>query len=255
MGEVGVGPLAALVTAAFLAGVVDAIGGGGGLITLPALLLSGLSPHAALGTNKGQSVFGSGAALAGFVRSGRVNAAQARWAFPMGFFGSLIGAMLVSFLSPDLLRPLVLVLLCAVGVVMLARPSAGTPSVKRVVRRPVMAASCIAFAIGAYDGFFGPGTGTFLILAFMWWLEVSPTEASADAKVVNFASNLAAVLWFGLQSLVVWPVALLMGMGQLAGGWTGAHLAMRRGDVLVRGVMGVVLAGLIVKLAVEMWGR
>lgn len=244
-------PLVGLGLAAFAAGVVDAIGGGGGLITLPALLAAGFPPHLALGTNKGQSVFGSGSALRTYYRSGLIQGTWAKWTFPLGLIGSWIGAALVSVLAPSVLRPVVIAGLIVVGLVMMLRPSVASPRAAVSTRWPVLSVSVIAFVIAAYDGFFGPGTGLFLIAAFVWWMGSSPLAASADAKVVNFASNLAAVAYFGWKGFILWPVALVMGVGQFAGGQLGARLAIRRGDTLVRGAMVVVVVLLAAKLIWE----
>jgi uncharacterized membrane protein YfcA len=234
--------------AALIAGIVDAIAGGGGLITLPALLAAGVPPHLALGTNKGQSVFGSGASLWRYARGGLVDRAQARVTFPLGLVGSLAGARLVLWISPEQLKPLVLVLLVAVAVFLtLRRPRApGTAAVP--VARPLLAAGVVALVVGAYDGFFGPGTGTFLIVAFVALLGRNLAAASADAKVVNFASNLAAVVLFARADVVLWSVALPMAVAQATGGFIGAHLAIRGGERLVRPVVLVVVLALVAKL-------
>ncbi len=228
---------------ALLAGIIDAIGGGGGLLTLPALLLAGLPPHLALGTNKGQSVFGSGAALWRFARSGQISGARARWMGPLGFAGSLLGAWLLGFLRPEVLTPVIMILLALAGLsLVLLRPST-RPRPERVA-----GAALVAFVIGAYDGFFGPGTGTFLIVAFTLLLGLSLPHASAEAKVVNFASNLAALLLFAVQGNILWKLALPMAGAQLAGGWIGAHLTLKFGPGLVRGVLLAVVAALLLKL-------
>ena len=253
------GVLALLALAAFAAGVIDAVAGGGGLITVPALLAAGLPPHLALGTNKGQSVFGSGASLLRFARAGLVDARRAQVAFPGGFAGALCGAALVLLLRPAVLRPVVLVLLVAVALFMALRPS--LPAVAQqgaarphrrwpvAVRHARGATLVIALAIGAYDGFFGPGTGTFLIVAFALVLGDGLTRASGEAKVVNFASNLAALALFAGRGVVVWQVALPMAAAQFAGSALGAHLAVRRGDAFVRRVVLLVVLALVVKLA------
>ncbi len=238
--------------AALCAGVVDAIGGGGGLVTLPALLAAGLPAPLALGSNKGQSVFGSGAALLRYARAGLVDGRVARASFPAGAAGSLAGAGLVLLLPPAALRPIVLVLLVAVAVAMAAQPSAPAPRQGPPRARPLWVAALIAAVIGAYDGFFGPGTGTFLIFAFAWFFEARLREASADAKVVNFASNLAALVLFAGRGVVVWSVALPMAAGQACGGFIGAHLAVRGGDRVVRVVVLLVVLALVGKLALDL---
>jgi uncharacterized membrane protein YfcA len=275
--------IAALAGVAFFAGLVDAIAGGGGLLTVPALLAAGLPPHLALGTNKGQSVFGSGAAMVGFWRAGLIDPARARVGFPLGLLGSLGGAALVLAVPAASLKPIVLVLLAGaalfIGLRRSPRPAASGPAPavdgpaqpappatavtapphaapnhtapNRATTRPLLA-GLIALVVGAYDGFFGPGTGTFLIVAFVALLGDGLARASASAKVVNFASNLAALALFAWRGVVVWPVALPMAVGQLCGGWIGAHLAVRRGDALVRRVAVVSALALAVKLALDL---
>jgi hypothetical protein len=250
--ELSLSVIAALTATAFLAGVVDAIAGGGGLLTVPALLASGLPPHTVFGTNKGSAVFGSAAALWRFWRARMIDGSTARWVFPVGFVGSLLGARALLFVDPRVLRPVALVLLVvAAAVVALVRP----PEVHRhPVARPRRRAIILALLVGAYDGFFGPGTGTFLIVGFVVLMGWSLKQSSANAKVVNFASNLAAVLVFASQDVIVWSISLPMAVGQFLGGSVGAHLAVTGGDRLVRRVVLVVVIGLVVKLSFDLFG-
>lgn len=240
--------IAALAAVAFVAGAVDAVAGGGGLLTVPALLSAGLPPHLALGTNKGSAVFGSFASFLGFLRAGLIDRRRALTGFPLGFAGSLGGAALVLLLPPETLRPLALALLLGVAVFFAFRrgpaPRAGT--LPRWRLRLVGLGA--ALLIGAYDGFFGPGTGTFLITAYVAGLGDPPLRASANAKVVNFASNLAAALLFAQRGAVLWALALPMAVGQFAGGVVGARLTIAGGDRLVRRVVLVVVAALVLKL-------
>ncbi len=247
--------LALLALAAFAAGVVDAVAGGGGLVTVPALLAAGLPPHLAIATNKGQSVFGAGAALLRFARAGMVDRARATVAFPAAFAGSLLGAALLLLVSPSLLRPLVLALLVTVGVFTAVQPRGPRPEARRAgalfpvsPARASAAAAVIALVLGAYDGFFGPGTGTFLILAFVIVLGDGMARASGEAKAVNFASNLAGVALFAARGVVVWKVALPMAVAQFAGASLGAHLTVRHGDAFVRKVVVAVVLALVVKV-------
>jgi uncharacterized membrane protein YfcA len=237
-----------LAFAALGAGTVDAIAGGGGLITLPSLLATGLVPHVALGTNKGQSVWGSFAALISFWRAGRVDRRQALYAFPLGFAGSFAGATLVTGIDKDTLKPIVIAMLIGASILLVIKK----PSASEDTRRRPLVAAALALVIGAYDGFFGPGTGTFLIVGFVALCGRSLVHASADAKVVNFASNLAAVVVFARKGLIHWDVALPMAVGQLCGGILGAHLAMKGGERIVRGVVLTVSAALIVKLVLDL---
>lgn len=234
---------------ALLAGTVDAIAGGGGLITLPALLAAGLPPHVALGTNKGQSVFGSGAALVAFWRAGKVDRDRAWWTFLLGLGGSLGGAQLVLWVSPAALRPIVICMLVGAAVLLV------TKKPERDEDAPhgrAWIAGGLALAIGCYDGFFGPGTGTFLIVGFVALCGMSMVRATANAKVVNFASNLAAVGAFASAGSVAWKVALPMAVGQLLGGVIGARMALKGGARLIRLVVLLVAGALVTKLAYDL---
>ncbi len=245
--------IALLTLVAFAAAIVDAVAGGGGLVTVPALLAAGLPPQLAVATNKGQSTFGAAAALLRFSRAGMVDPARARVAFPAGFAGSLIGAALLLLVNPAALRPIVIALL--VGVAVFTTAQRRPPRVEARIRpeHARIAVVAISLVMGAYDGFFGPGTGTFLIVAFVSLLGDGLARASGEAKVVNFASNLSALILFAARGVVLWRVALPMALAQLAGATLGAHLVVRRGDVIVRRVGLAVVLALTVKLGRDAW--
>ena len=239
---------ALLALVAFVAGTVDAVAGGGGLITLPALIAAGLPDHIALATNKGQSVWGSGASLAAFARAGRIDAGQAALTFPLALAGAVAGAELQLWLTPDTLRPVVIAMLVLATVLMAVRRPARDGDGPR--RLPIAAA--LALGLGAYDGFFGPGVGTFLIVGFVTLCGRSLVSATANAKVVNFASNLASLAAFAYAGNVRWDLALPMAVGQLAGGVVGARLAMAGGARLVRLAVLAVSAALIARLVYQL---
>jgi len=248
--------LGLLVATAFAAGTIDAVAGGGGLLTVPMLLSVGLPPAVALGTNKGQSSFGTLAATVHFWRTGALDRDRLVVQFGLGFVGSLAGAALVLRLSPAVLRPLVLVLLVCVAAVLTLRRDLGTTP--RTPPAPAILLRRVAFlsaGIGMYDGFFGPGTGTFLILASVALLGDPMQRASANAKVVNLASNLAALTLFTLKGVVRWEIALPMAAAQLLGGTLGARLTVRGGDRFVRRVVLAVVVALVVKLAYDLLHR
>jgi uncharacterized membrane protein YfcA len=245
-------PIVLLTVVAFVAGTVDAIAGGGGVLTVPALLWAGLPPTLVLGTNKGQSVFGSGAAMLRFGRAGLLDRARARRTFPAAIVAAAAGALLVAFeVSRDALKPVMLVLLVAVAAFLVLRPATLVPK-GDAPRHPHLVGVAIAAVVAAYDGFFGPGTGTFLILAFVLWLKDDAAQASADAKVVNFASNLASLVVFAYCGWVRWEISLPMAAAQFAGGAFGAQLTVRGGDVLVRRVTPFVVVAVAVKLAYDL---
>lgn len=238
-----------LAFAALGAGFVDAIAGGGGLITVPALLAAGLPPHVALGTNKGQSVWGSGAAMIAFGRAGRIDRRQALYTFPLALVGAAVGATIVSGISKDALRPIIIGMLLGASVLLVVKKpnrDADAPAARWYV------AALLALVIGAYDGFFGPGTGTFLIVGFVALCGRSLVHASADAKVVNFASNLASVAVFAQRHTIVWTISLPMALGQLMGGILGAHFAMRGGARVVKIFVLLVSGALIAKLIYDL---
>ncbi|MBL9039855.1 MAG: TSUP family transporter [Archangium sp.] len=233
-----------------VAGFIDAIAGGGGLLTVPALLNTGLPIHTVFGTNKGASVFGAATALYRYWRAGAVDLQRARVLLVGGFLGSLAGAGAMTFVDPAVLRPLVLVLLVVAGVVVvfIRRPTA----VQSAVAHAAGKAAGIALLLGAYDGFFGPGTGTFLFVAMTLVLRLDATSATGHAKVVNFASNAAAVVVLAAAGRVAWAISLPMALGQFIGASLGARVALRHGERLIRLVVLAVVIALVAKLATDL---
>lgn len=240
----------ALAVTAFLAGTVDAIAGGGGLITVPALVMAGLDYNVALATNKGQSVWGSGASMVAFWRAGRIDRAQAVRTFPLGILGAAGGAALQLVVPNKVLAPVVVVLLACAAVLMLVKKPSRDADHPEMREKRRWVAMLLALGIAAYDGFFGPGTGTFLIIGFVSLCGRSLVGATADAKVVNFASNLASVATFAYAGNILWEVALPMAVGQLCGGILGARLAIKGGARLVRLAVVAVSIAMIVKLVI-----
>jgi len=240
-----------LAVTSLFAGTVDAIAGGGGLITLPALLAAGLPPHLALGTNKGQSWCGSGSALLAYWRAGHVDRRLAQVAFPIGLVGSVVGTQLVLLIEPAALRPIVIAMLIGAAALMLVKKPERDADLPET-RRTLAIALGLAFAITVYDGFFGPGTGTFLIIGFVALCGMTLTRATADAKAVNFASNIAAVIAFASAGEVLWKVALPMAAGQLCGGMLGARLAIKGGAKLIRVMVVVTSSALVAKLLYDL---
>ncbi len=245
--------LAVLALVSFFAGLVDAIAGGGGLLTVPALLAAGLPPHLALGTNKGQASFGAVSSFLSFWTRGEVDRPRAPLAFSAGFVGSLGGAALLFLLSPERLRPIVLVLLVVAAAIVGLRRT--THATEPWAKRPRLALVILAVSLGAYDGFFGPGTGSILIVGNALLFGDNLTRASGNAKVVNLASNLAALLLFSIGGTVLWHVALPMAAANTLGAFVGARLAVKRGDGFVRGVVLLVVLALVVKLAIDLVRR
>jgi hypothetical protein len=221
---------------ALVAGGIDAMAGGGGLLTVPALLWAGVTPVQALATNKAQSVFGSFAATARFVRAGAIDLRGAALAVGCTFVGAAAGALAVQVLAKDLLAGLVPVLLIGFALYFLFSPRVSDLDSRRRIGDTTFAPT-VGAGVGFYDGFFGPGTGTFFAMGFVALLGYNLRRATAHAKLLNFTSNLAALLLFIAGGHVVWALALSMAVGQFIGGWLGAHLVLRHGARLVRPVL------------------
>jgi hypothetical protein len=223
-----------LVGAGFLASFVDSVVGGGGLISLPSLLLTGLPPALALGTNKLAGVICSFTSSVSFLRSGKVDRALVRVLFPVSFVGSVLGVLTVRHLPPDFLRPLVVLLLAAVAVYTFLRKDWGGRATYAGPDPRIWALGLLfAFGLGYYDGFFGPGAGSFLLFAFLT-LGFDFVLAAGNARVLNFASNIAAILTFALLGTVEWAHGLVMGVGMVAGALLGSRVALTRGAAFVR---------------------
>jgi len=230
--------------AGFLAGFIDAVAGGGGLITLPALLAAGLPPHLALGTNKFQSMFGTSCALINFARKGKVIWKVAALGVPFALVGSALGARLVLFLDPSLvakiiigfLPPLVIVVLFSRSILR-HHPLARMKKFNFWVLTPL---ACLL--IGTYDGFLGPGTGTFLILALVFFTHLNLIGASATAKTFNLASNVGAFAMFVISGAVYFPYAIAMAGFNIAGNIVGSHFAIKRGDHFIQKILIVSLS-------------
>ncbi len=236
--------------AAFFAGLLDAMAGGGGLIQLPALmaLLPEAAPGVVLGTNKAASIWGTTVALSRYGRSLTLPWASVGMAAGAAFIGANIGARLATALPPGWFRMLALPLLIGVAVFVFLKPDWG--SVPRGRERRLLAVA-LGLGLGLYDGIIGPGTGTFLIFAFIGALGLDFVGASAAAKAVNVATNLAALLVFGARGDIRWGWALPMAAANAAGGLLGAKLALSRGAPFVRRVMQAVMVVLIGKLGYD----
>jgi len=239
--------------AAFVAGFIDAIVGGGGLVQLPALLvLHPTAPIVALlGTNKLSSVAGTFSAVVTYARRVALPWKILIPAAVVAFIASMAGAGVATVFPPDYLKPIILAILCGVFVYTLARPRLGTASPESLHPQAMGRSRIAAGVIGAYDGFLGPGTGNFLIFAFVRWIGMPFLLASAAAKVINCATNLAAITLFGLTGSIMYKVALPMMGANLIGGYLGAHLAIARGNRFIRVVFIGIVALLIVRIGFD----
>ncbi len=244
-----------LILAAFVAGWVDAVVGGGGLIQLPALIIglpSSTSPAAVLGTNKLSSVWGT---LTSSITYAVTIKPDWRSLIPLvagSGAGSAAGAQLAKLLPKDYFTPIVLAALIGVGIYTWLRPELGlVSSRKHGGRAHYGRTAIIGLGVGAYDGFLGPGTGSFFVILLVGVLGYGFLEASAQAKIANVMTNLAAIVVFAAHGTVLWKLGLLMGAANLVGGFLGARTAISRGNVFVRRVFLFVVVALILKLAYD----
>jgi uncharacterized protein len=238
-----------LAVAGFVAAFIDSQVGGGGVISLPALLAAGLPPHLALGTNKLAGTAASFSASVNYGRSGAVPWADAlRW-MPLSFVGALVGVWAVLHLEGRHLLAIVLVLMAAMTAYTLLRPSFGKLDRERLPNRNEMVGmSLAALAIGIYDGFLGPGTGSFLIFAIVALLGYGFRKAAGLGRVLNFASNAAALAYFLAEGLVAWEYGIPLAVSMLAGGWTGSHIGMKHGDRWLKPLFVAITLALMVRL-------
>lgn len=233
--------LALLLGTGVSAGFVDSIAGGGGLITLPMLLSVGMDPKLALGTNKLQATFGSGSATLHYAKAGAVRFKDFRRACLLAFLGSTLGSLLVQQLNAGVLKRFIPVVLVLVALYIWLRPRLGESDGVPRMSRPVFD-SLFGLGLGFYDGFIGPGTGTFFTMAFMVWLGFNFTRSTAATKLLNFSTNLASLGVFLLFGKIWLLAGLVMGAGQWCGAWLGSHLVMRHGTRFIRPIfLGVVL--------------
>ena len=241
--------LLALAGVGLLAGFVDAIAGGGGMIALPALLSAGIPPVAALATNKLQGSIGTAMAALTFWRRGYVSLRALLPAVLLTFAGSLSGALVVKQLDVSVLDIAVPVALIGIALYFLFAPNLS--DVDKVARLPFARfVPVLGFVIGFYDGIFGPGTGSFFTIGFVLLFGLGLTRASGNTKVLNLVSNLAALAIFIPSGDVVWPVAIAMAAGQVAGGYIGARTGIRFGAKVIRPLVVVVSIALAVRLLV-----
>lgn len=232
---------------AAVAGFVDAIAGGGGLIALPALLWAGLSPTQALATNKLQGSFGTMMASWHFIRHGIVDIRTMIPEILLTFIGAVSGTLLVQHLKSDILADIIPVLLIIVAIYTLFSPRMSDKRGRQKVTQRVFAIS-IGFGVGFYDGFFGPGTGSFFTIGFVLLMGLGLREATAHGKVLNFTSNIAALIFFAVGGHMVWLLGLSMGVAQMFGAWLGAHVVIHKGSGFIKPLLVTVSIAMAIRL-------
>jgi len=242
-----------LLAASFFAGFIDSIAGGGGLIQLPALLIGLPKSETAevLGTNKLSAVFGTTTAAALYRKQIKPDPKILLAMGGPAFLGSAGGAVLASKIPTSSMRPMVLVLLIIVAIYTWFKPDLGKfENLRHLPKRRVQIAALAGVVIGFYDGIFGPGTGSFLMLILVASLGYAFITASAIAKVVNVATNVGAIMVFGINGAVLWQIGIILGVANISGAVLGARLAIKGGSTLVRKVFLLVTVALIVKVGI-----
>lgn len=230
-----------------LAGFIDAIAGGGGLLTLPFLLWAGLSPAQALATNKLQGSFGTFSASYRYIRCGMINITEILPEITLTFIGSAAGTLLVQYIQADILTNIIPWLLIAVAIYTWISPRMDDHPTKQRIGR-IFFIIIFTTGIGFYDGFFGPGTGAFFTISFVSLMGLGLTRATAHAKVLNFTSNIAALLFFAIGGHIVWQIGLIMALGQIIGASLGAHSVTRHGSRVIKPLLFIVSLILAFKL-------
>lgn len=239
-----------LASACFCAAFVDAIAGGGGLISLPAFLAAGLNPHMALGTNKLAAFFSSSGSAFKFARSGMINWALIKYLIPFSFIGAILGVKAVILIDSKYLYPIAFFLLVFVLIYTLKNKNLGNhDNFQGVNSKNLKLGILMAFSLGFYDGFFGPGTGSFIIFGFIEIFKLDFIRASGNSKFLNLASNIASVITFMYYGKIVYMYALTVGIVMLIGASFGAKVAVTRGTKFIRPVFLIITTIVTAKMA------
>ncbi|HMQ11457.1 MAG TPA: TSUP family transporter [Oligoflexia bacterium] len=249
----GIMEFALLIMGCFFAGFVDAVAGGGGLITVPLMLNLGLATKVALGTNK---IIGIMASFTSSIRYASSKKMVWRIALPAtfaAFLGGACGALIASQLSNEFLKPVVIFLLLFVALYSLLQKNLGKQQIEAKLKHTAWP-FVVGFIIGGYDGFFGPGTGTFMMIVFVSLFGLSLLNASASARIVNFASNLGALLLFSFSGYVDFKVAIWGALASACGALLGASLSIKRGHAFIRPVYLAVVWFMLIKLVLQFLG-
>lgn len=241
---------AALLVVAFVAGVIDTLAGGGGLLVLPALLLAGIPPLEALGTNKLQALFGTGSATVTFARKGYIDI-RSEWPIALACFaGSVLGAITATIVPTEIMRAMMPVVLITIALYFLLQKNLSDIDRKSKVP-PFLMGFMVLPTVGFYDGIFGPGAGSFYMLALVSLGGFGLLKATARTKFMNFASNVGSFISLAAAGVVIWPIGLSMAVGNILGANVGARLAINNGARLIRPLLVVLCVTLAIKLLLQ----
>ncbi len=246
--------IALLCLMSFLAGFIDSVAGGGGLVLLPALLLAGIPPQAALGTNKFAAIFGTSTALANFMKNGKVIWKIAGCGLAFSVLGSVIGTKIILYVDQNTTAKIIVVMLPITAVVTFLPKRRLKTSISEFSKKDLyLYTPLLCGIVGFYDGFFGPGTGTFLIFAFYVFLGLHLINASALSKVFNLASNVGSFVTFAFADRVLYGIGMPIAVSNLVGGYLGSILAIKKGQQFIKTFLLIVFGILFLTLIHRVW--
>lgn len=238
----------------FLAGFVDSIAGGGGLISLPAYFAIGIPPHLATGTNKCSSTFGSFFATIRYLKNGKVHLQSALSAASMALIGSYFGAIINLHLDEKYLKYILIIILPLNAYILFRKKEFGKVNqTDKLTKNKIILLSMISgFVIGTYDGFFGPGTGTFLIFCFSGIIGFDLITSSGNGKIVNFSSNIAALITFAVHGKIVYSIGIPAAIFGILGNWIGSGIALKKGSKIIKPMLFIVMGILLIKVIYDL---
>ncbi|MGH4121171.1 TSUP family transporter [Clostridium sp.] len=242
-----------LCIAGFLAAFVDSIAGGGGLISVPAFMLTGLPIRMVLGTNKFSATAGSFTSSLKFIRSGKANFKLLKFLIPFTFIGAMLGVRSVLYVDPKFLRPLVLILIMFIGIYTLFSKSLGLEDkFQGLSKKNVGYGIILALCLGFYDGFFGPGTGSFLVFGFINIFGFNFLISSANARVLNFTSNVTALVLFAINAKINYTYGIPVAICMIIGARMGTTVALNKGSKLIKPIFVTMSLAIAVKMLLDM---
>lgn len=243
-----------LCVAGFIASFVDAIVGGGGLISLPAFLMSGLTPHVALGTNKFSASMGSFTSSYEYIRSKKAHLKLMKILIPFTLFGAVVGVNTTLLIPAEILNILIVILIIAIALYTLFSKKIGVENTfKELTSKNILLGIIFSFSLGFYDGFFGPGTGAFLLFGFIKIYHFDFINATGNAKILNFTSNLTSLVLFALNKKIDYLIGIPVGLCMIAGAKVGSRLALNKGTQLIKPLFVTMSAGMVIKLLWELF--
>lgn len=243
-----------LCIAGFLASFIDSIAGGGGLISVPAFMLAGLPPHMVLGTNKFSATAGSFTSSLKFIKSGKANFKLLKYLIPFTFLGAMLGVKVVLFLDQKFLSVLVLILIMFIGVYTLFSKSLGLEDkFKALTKKNVFLGIILAFSLGFYDGFFGPGTGSFLVFGLINIFGFNFVASSANARVLNFTSNVTALILFAISGKINYMLGIPVAIFMILGAKMGTTVALNKGSKLIKPIFVTMSLAVAVKMLITLF--